>query len=221
MYLSFTPRFLQSMFPDLVWRIETDQKELYLSFDDGPIPEVTPWVLDQLDLYQAKASFFCVGQNIERYPELFEDLLRRGHTVGNHSYNHLSGWGSENIDYILNVRKGAIISGSKLYRPPYGRIRPSQSRFLKHHYVIVMWDVLSGDFDAELSAEACYQNVVRKAQPGSIIVFHDSLKAKSKLFEVLPRVLEYFTNEGFQFKAINPSNLLSEKQLHSYSGISR
>lgn len=221
MYLSFTPRFLQSMFPDLVWRIETEQKELYLSFDDGPIPEVTPWVLDQLDHYQAKASFFCVGQNIERYPSIFEELHRRGHTIGNHSYNHLSGWGSENIEYIRNVRKGARISGSKLYRPPYGKLRPSQSRFLKHHYVIVMWDVLSGDFDAELSAEACYQNVLRKAQPGSIIVFHDSLKAKAKLTEVLPRVLEHFSNEGYQFKAINPADLLSKKHLHSYSEFSR
>lgn len=207
MYLSFTPRFLQNMFSDLVWRIDSQEADIYLTFDDGPIPEVTPWVLDTLEAYHAKATFFCVGQNIERHPKIFDEIKDRGHAVGNHTYNHLSGWRSDNLDYILNVRKGAITSGSNLFRPPYGRLRPSQTRFLKHHYKIVMWDVLSGDFDQQLSAEACYQNVIKNTGPGSIIVFHDSLKAEKKLHSVLPRVLEYFTLLGFSFKAVQSEEL--------------
>lgn len=208
MYLSFTPRFLQNMFSDMVWRMEDQHGVIYLTFDDGPIPEVTPWVLDILDTYQAKATFFCVGQNIDRYPHIFREIKLRGHAIGNHTYNHLSGWSSDNLDYLLNVRKGAIVSGSKLFRPPYGRLRPSQTRFLKHHYKIIMWDVLSGDFDPLLSAETCYQNVVRNAKDGSIIVFHDSLKSVKKLQAVLPLVLEYFNEKGYACKAMDASELI-------------
>ncbi len=208
MYLSFTPRFLQNMFSDLVWRIDSHEADIYLTFDDGPIPEVTPWVLDTLDEYHAKATFFCVGENTERFPQIFNDLKSRGHAVGNHTYNHLSGWSNDNLDYILNVRKGAIANGSRLFRPPYGRLRPSQTRYLKHHYKIVMWDVLSGDFDPKLSAEACYQNVIKNTRQGSIIVFHDSLKSYKKLQSVLPRVLEYFTIQGYNFKALDPMELV-------------
>jgi len=210
-YLSHTPKFLQQMFPDLIWKIDTLEKELFLSFDDGPIPELTPWILQELKKYNASASFFCVGHNIEKYPSLLHQLVDGGHTVANHTYNHLSGWETPNLDYILNVRKGAKITGSKLYRPPYGRIKPSQSRFLKHHYKIVMWDVLSGDFDPDLTSEMCYQNVIRNAGPGSIIVFHDSLKSRQKLKWVLPRVLDYFAGQGFQFKALDEYALLQKK----------
>ena len=206
-YLSFTPKFLQQMFPDLVWKINTHEKLIYLSCDDGPIPELTPWILSTLDAYHAKASFFCVGHNIEKHPHLLESMLSQGHTIANHSYNHLSGWETSNLDYILNVRKGAIITQSKLYRPPYGKIKPSQARFLKHHYKIIMWDVLSGDFDPDLTSEMCYQNVERNAGPGSIVVFHDSLKAMQKLKSVLPRVLEHFSLLGYQFKALDEFNL--------------
>ncbi|MBK8954778.1 MAG: polysaccharide deacetylase family protein [Saprospiraceae bacterium] len=220
-YLSYTPKFLQTIFPDLIWRIETPAKELYLSFDDGPIPEVTPWILEQLYAYEAKASFFCVGENAEKYPELLERIREENHTIGSHSYNHLSGWQTDNLAYILNVRKGARACGSRLYRPPYGKIKPSQTRILKHHYKIIMWDVLSGDFDPDLSAEACYQNVVRNSLPGSIVVFHDSIKSKSKLKSVLPRVLDHFSNLGYRFKALEESSIsnksYSEKTTYSES----
>lgn len=206
-YLSFTPKFLQQIFPDLVWKMETSQKEIYLSFDDGPIPETTPWILTQLEQFDARASFFCVGHNIDKYPELYTRMIHEGHTVGSHSYNHLSGWGTENLEYLLNVRKGAHAAGSRLYRPPYGRMKPSQIRILKHHYKIIMWDVLSGDFDPDLSAEDCYRNVIRNTAAGSIVVFHDSLKSKTKLKFVLPRVLEHFSTKGFRFKALNEREL--------------
>jgi peptidoglycan-N-acetylglucosamine deacetylase len=202
MYLSFTPRFLQQMFTDYLWHIDGESKTIYLTFDDGPIPEVTNWVLDQLNRYDAKASFFCVGQNIERYPEIFQRIKLEGHTVGNHTFNHLSGWSTDNLEYISNVRKGARISGSKWFRPPYGKLKPSQTRFLKHHYRIVMWDVLSGDFDPNIGQEDCYQNVIKNTIPGSIIVFHDSLKAWKTLENVLPRVLSYFRENGFKFSSL-------------------
>jgi peptidoglycan/xylan/chitin deacetylase (PgdA/CDA1 family) len=198
------------MFSDLTWRIDSQEKAIYLTFDDGPIPEVTPWVLDVLDEFNAKATFFCVGQNIERNPKIFEEVKYRGHAIGNHTYNHLSGWRSDNQEYILNVRRGAIVSGSRLFRPPYGRLRPSQTNFLKHHYQIIMWDVLSGDFDPKLSAEACYQNVIKNTTDGSIIVFHDSLKSFKKLSTVLPRVLDYFSSENYKFKALQSLELIPE-----------
>ncbi len=205
MYLRKNPRILQHMISDVTWRVDCTDHNLYLSFDDGPIPEVTPWVMDILQEYHAKATFFCVGQNIERHPGIFQQLIDKGHTIGNHTYNHLSGWNSKNIDYLRNVRKGEQISGSRLFRPPYGRLNLFQANFIKKHYKIVLWDVLSGDFDPFLSAEACYQNVIQNARKGSIIVFHDSLKSSEKLNIVLPRVLEYFTKKGYTFKALDPS----------------
>lgn len=202
MYLSFTPRFLQQMFTEFTWHIDRKDPVVYLTFDDGPIPEVTPWVLDQLDHFNAKSTFFCVGQNIEKHADIFQNIQDRGHGIGNHTYNHLSGWSTDNVEYILNVRKGAKITGSKLFRPPYGRLRPSQTRFLKHHYQIVMWDVLSGDFDPNLTAQDCYLNVIRNTVPGSIVVFHDSLKSQDKLIEVLPRVLQHFSEKGYRFESL-------------------
>ncbi|HRG68864.1 MAG TPA: polysaccharide deacetylase family protein [Saprospiraceae bacterium] len=205
------------MFSELLWRVESQRPELFLTFDDGPIPEVSPWVLDQLDQFDAKASFFCVGQNIERFPEIFDLIKAKGHTIGNHTYNHLSGWCTDNAAYFENVRKGALVSGSNLFRPPYGRLKPSQTRFLKRHYQIVMWDVLSGDFDPNLSADACFTNVVKNTQPGSIIVFHDSLKSAKRLYEVLPRILEYYSLQGYQFKALDSHSVLSYADKEHYS----
>lgn len=210
LYLSTTPKILQQLLPDLVWRIPTNRKELYLSFDDGPVPESTPWILDLLGAFQAKASFFCVGQNIERYPGLVRRIHTEGHTLGNHSYNHLSGWGTGLTDYVRNVRRGALVSQSSLYRPPYGRIRLSQSRLLRHHYTIVMWDVLSGDFDPGIDPASCYLNVVRNVQPGSIVVFHDSRKSIHTLKQVLPDVLQYFSDEGYSFRAMDANSLCKD-----------
>lgn len=170
----------------MVWRTDAANKELFLTFDDGPIPEITEWILETLKAYKAKATFFCVGQNIERHPSIFEQIKAEGHAVGSHTYNHLSGWATENVDYILNVRKAAKLAGTNLFRPPYGRLKPSQTRFLKHHYRIIMWDVLSGDFDPSISAEQCFQNVIRNTINGSIIVFHDSLKSQEKVMYNAP-----------------------------------
>ena len=204
MYLVKTPKLVQSFFHSFIWRIPTDEKIVFLTFDDGPVPEVTPWVLDLLQQYEAKASFFCVGQNTEAHPEIFQRVQNEGHTIGNHSYNHLSGWGTETLPYFLNVRKGAAATGSLLFRPPYGRIRPVQTKFLTRHYKIIMWDVLSGDFDTSIDKEKCLANVVQNVRRGSIVVFHDSLKSEEKLRYALPKTLDYLCSKGYQMKALNP-----------------
>jgi len=202
MYLVKTPRFIQNLFPNFTWRVPTQEKVLYLTFDDGPIPEITPWVVEQLAEYQAKATFFAVGDNVQKYPEIFQQVLDAGHEVGNHTFNHLKGWSADNIPYFHNVRRCAQLVKSELFRPPYGKLKPKQAQFLQRHYTIVMWDVLSGDFDENLSKEDCYQNVIRKSKPGSIIVFHDSQKAKEKLQYTLPKVLQYFSDLGYRFEAV-------------------
>ena len=203
MYLVKTPRFLESLFPNFTWNIKTEEKVLYLTFDDGPIPEVTPWVLEQLAKYNAKATFFCVGDNVGKYPSVFQQVLAEGHSVGNHTFNHLSGWNTDNIPFFHNIRHCAHLVNSGLFRPPYGRLTPSQTQFLTRHYRIVMWDVLSGDFDTNISKENVFDNVILSAKRGSIVVFHDSLKAFERLEYALPRVLEHFTAKGYRFESLN------------------
>lgn len=208
MYLVKTPRVIQKLFPNFHWKIAgTEAPVIYFTFDDGPIPQVTPWVLEQLAAYQAKATFFCVGNNARRYPELMTATLAAGHSVGNHTMRHLDGWKSENVPYFHDVRHCALQVKSSLFRPPYGRLKPSQAQFLQRHYEIVMWDVLSGDFDAELTPEDCFQNVVRNAESGSIVVFHDSLKAEDKLRDILPRLLAHYAALGYRFEALTPALL--------------
>ena len=191
------------MFPTFVWKVPDAEKRLFLTFDDGPIPEVTPWVLQQLDKYKAKATFFCVGENVQKHPEIHQEVIDRGHLIGNHTYNHLSGWATENIPYFHNVRHCARLVNSDLFRPPYGRLKPKQVQFLSRHYKIVMWDVLSGDFDQKIAPAQVYMNVKDHAKDGSIIVFHDSLKAKENLEYALPRVLSHFSRLGYQFDALS------------------
>ena len=203
MYFVKTPAFIQKLFPNYCWKIPTQEKVIYLTFDDGPIPEVTPWTLEQLALYNAKASFFCVGENVQKYPAIFEQVVKNGHTVGNHTFNHLNGWTSDNISYFHNVRHCARLVDSVLFRPPYGRLKPKQAQFLQRHYRIVMWDILSGDFDPTLSNEQCLENVLNNVQNGSIVVFHDSLKAKEKLEFVLPQVLKTLAAQGYRFEALS------------------
>jgi len=207
MYLVKTPRLIQSLFPNFVWRIPTQEKVIHLTFDDGPIPEATLWVLDQLKQYNAQATFFCVGENVKKHPEIFEQVIHSNHVVGNHTFNHLNGWGSDNIPYFHNVRNCAHLVKSDLFRPPYGRLLPKQAQFLQRHYQIIMWDVLSGDFDPEITKEQCLRNVLRSTNPGSIIVFHDSIKAMDKLQYVLPRVLKHYSDLGYKFEAVRNTQL--------------
>ena len=211
MYLVKTPRIIQKLFPNFHWKAPVSQEAptLYLTFDDGPIPQVTPWVVDQLARYDAKATFFCVGNNVRRYPKLVDDLLAAGHTVGNHTMHHLDGWQSDNIPYFHDVRHCALKVKSSLFRPPYGRLKPSQAQFLQRHYEIVMWDVLSGDFDPELDGQDCFDNITKNAGPGSIVVFHDSLKAEQNVRESLPRVLAHYAALGYKFAALTPELLVA------------
>jgi len=206
MYLVKTPQFIQKLFPNFTWRIPTNDKVIHLTFDDGPIPEVTPWVLEQLAQHDAKATFFCVGDNVRKHPEVLDMVRQAGHSLGNHTFNHLNGWLSDNMQYFLNVRRCAHALRSNLFRPPYGRLKPRQGDFLLRHYRIVMWDVLSGDFDPEITAEQCLQNVLENARRGSIVVFHDSLKAWEKLQYVLPMVLAHFTSNGYRFERLEERN---------------
>lgn len=209
MYLVKTPRLIQKLFPNFHWKAPSPASAptIYLTFDDGPIPQVTPWVIEQLAAFEAKATFFCVGNNVRRYPKLIGETLAAGHTVGNHTMHHLDGWQSENLPYFHDVRHCAIQVKSSLFRPPYGRLKVSQAQFLQRHYEVVMWDVLSGDFDPELTAEDCFQNVVRNAGPGSIVVFHDSLKAERNVRDILPRVLAHYAALGYRFAALTPELL--------------
>lgn len=202
MYPTKIPSFLQCFFSNYLFSIPKAEKVIYLTFDDGPIPEVTPWVLEQLAAYDAKATFFVIGDNVRKYPEVFQQVLDGNHAVGNHTFHHLNGWQTPNKTYFENVEKCAEIVDSKLFRPPYGKLKPSQARHLREEYQIVLWEILSGDFDNNISSERCLENVLNQAKNGSIIVFHDSLKAEKHLRFVLPKVLAYFSEKGFCFEKV-------------------
>ena len=203
--------FLSLLFPELIFSVRTTEKKIYLTFDDGPTPEVTPWVLDVLKQYNAPATFFCVGCNVEKNPALLSEIITAGHSIGNHTMHHLSGWGTSSATYLEDVRQCDEVlfhlqqqttnnkQQTNFFRPPYGRITPSQYSSLKKKYRIVMWDLLSRDFDKNISGEKCLQRVITKSKPGSIVVFHDSVKAEKNLRYVLPRALEYFSENGFLF----------------------
>lgn len=201
MYTTRTPYLVQTVFKQLVWTIPT-KDTIYLTFDDGPTPGVTQWVLETLGGYGAKATFFCVGKNVEEHPEIYKQVLMQGHTVGNHTYHHLNGWKTNKRRYLLDIKKCAKHIDSRLFRPPYGRLRKVHYKEIKDKYSVVMWDVLSGDFDNRISNEKCLKNVVNKVRPGSVVVFHDSLKAENKLRYVLPKVLSVLSERGFVFTAI-------------------
>lgn len=188
--------------PAYTWRIPTEERVVYLTFDDGPIPELTPWVLDQLKAYGAKATFFCVGDNVVKHPELFERLLAEGHSIGNHTFNHLNGWHTDTLPYLHNVRRCARVVPSRLFRPPYGKLMPLQRAFLVRHFRIIMWDVLSGDYDADISPDQCLAHVLDNVQPGSIVVLHDNVKAERNLRFVLPAALEYFAAGGWRMDGL-------------------
>lgn len=202
MYLVKSPLLLKWYYPSLTWHKNRTQKVIYLTFDDGPIPDVTAFVLKTLKSFDAKATFFCIGDNIAKYPDIFEQLKKEGHQIGNHTFNHLKGWKTEDQAYLQNFLDCQEITGTNLFRPPYGRIKKSQVssiRSIKPEMQIIMWDVLSGDFDTGLSPQKCYENVVKHTRHGSIIVFHDSLKAFERLQYALPAVLKYFKDQGYSF----------------------
>lgn len=189
------------MYPQRMWSIDTKEKVVYLTFDDGPHPVITPFVLDALKKYNAKATFFCIGKNVADHPAIYKRILDEGHATGNHTNNHLNGWKTNNTTYYDDVLAASLYIDSGLFRPPYGRMRSSQVKMLKR-YKIVMWDVLSGDFDESASKERCLENVTHHAAPGSVIVFHDSQKAFPRLEHILPASLSFFSENGYQFKAI-------------------
>lgn len=206
-YFVKTPWWLKKIYSSYTWSIDTKKKTIFLSFDDGPHPEVTPFVLEELKKYNAKACFFCIGKNVEQFPDVYRKIIEDGHTVGNHTYHHLNGWKTKNDIYLADVNQAATFIDSDLFRPPYGRITLFQSRNIKQALKkpaarIIMWDVISGDFDNDITDEDCLQNVILNAVSGSIVVFHDSEKAKNKLRYSLPLVLDFFSKKGFEFEAI-------------------
>ncbi len=206
-YFVKTPWLLRKIFPSYTWRIDTAEKAIYLTFDDGPHPRITPFVLDELKKYNARATFFCVGKNVSAYPDVYKQTLEAGHSVGNHTQNHMNGWKTPNDVYLLDVANASRVIESSLFRPPYGKIRQFQAKHLpsamKRPAKVVMWDVLSADFDYHVSNEQCLQNVVLRSSRGSIVVFHDSEKAFPRMSYALPRVLQHFSNLGFRFLPVN------------------
>jgi peptidoglycan/xylan/chitin deacetylase (PgdA/CDA1 family) len=193
------PRLLRPLWGKVIWRKNSSEKVIYLTFDDGPVPEVTPLVLDLLDKYDVKATFFCVGENVQKHPETYTEVLRRGHKTGNHTYNHLKGFSVSTESYVENVHKASEYIQSKLFRPPYGRITIDQKNALKKDYELIMWDFITHDYDKRLSPEIILRTVKRYSRNGSIVVFHDSIKANQNILTALPWAIEYWQKEGYRF----------------------
>ncbi len=207
MFLHKTNFLMRALYPQFVWRKPSDEKKIYLTFDDGPIPEITEFVLETLEKYQAKATFFCIGDNINKNPGIFRKVIGAGHSVGNHTFNHLRGWATDDVTYFENsvrckteVEKFGI--ETKLFRPPYGRIKRSQARSLLPNHEIIMWDILSGDFSQNLSPETVLKKTIKHTEAGSIVLFHDSIKANKRMAYALPRFLEHFSSQEFQFSRL-------------------
>jgi peptidoglycan/xylan/chitin deacetylase (PgdA/CDA1 family) len=204
-YFVRTPGWLKKIYAGCTWQMDTAQKKIYLSFDDGPHPIVTRFVLDILDSYNAKATFFCIGKNVEAHPEMYQQILAGGHAVGNHTFNHLNGWKTPDELYIENIVKAGRWVTTSLFRPPYGKISFGQLKKLSEQQPalkIIMWSVLSADFDRKITAERCLQNVLQYTGNGSIVVFHDSEKAFEKLQFALPKMMEHFAGLGYSFEKI-------------------
>ena len=196
------PTFLRWIYPSAIWNLPSERKVLYLTFDDGPIPVVTEKILELLEEYDAKATFFCIGKNIEQHPELFKLVKSKGHHIGSHTYSHINGWESNSTDYLTDYQKGRELASSNLFRPPYGRILLNPLQTIQKQDKVIMWDILSKDYDASLTPETVLNNVLRNIKPGAIIVFHDSEKAKKNVLAVLPKLLQYLKQQGYTMEAI-------------------
>ncbi len=204
MYWHKTPALLGSIFSDVLWKVPTNKNDIYLTFDDGPVPDATEWVLEELDKFSIQATFFMVGENVHKHDEVYKSVLNRGHSIGNHSHNHLNGWRTRTNTYVENINKceKLLETTNRMFRPPHGRLQWQQYKTIKKTYKVVMWDVLSGDFDNSLSEEKCLNKSIQGTVGGSIIVFHDSVKSIKKVKFVLPRYLDHFTSKGFNFKPL-------------------
>jgi len=208
------PTFIQRFFPNYVWDFSSKEKILYLTFDDGPTPEITQWTLNTLEKYNAKATYFCIGNNITKHPDVFKAVLSAGHSIGNHTQDHLKGWQNSTKKFLENVVKAdSVITKKlenssqkpKLFRPPFGQLKKSQGKaIIQLGYKIIMWSVVAFDWEHEITKEQCLKNVIRNASSkNNIVVFHDSVKASKNMMYALPKVLEYFSKKGYVFKAIN------------------
>ncbi|MCL9809296.1 polysaccharide deacetylase family protein [Flavobacterium luminosum] len=209
-YWTKTNKLVQWLFHNQIWFIPNTQNKVFLTFDDGPTPEITPWVLDVLRKHNVKATFFCIGQNIQKYPELFQRIIAEGHSVGNHTHNHVLGWKTSTKNYLKNIEQCQTeiakekAEESKIFRPPYGKLTPSQSKATrKLGYKIIMWDILSADFDSTISPQECFENSTNKVESGSIIVFHDSVKAFKNLQYALPKAIDFYKEKGLKFDIIS------------------
>lgn len=207
LYWVKTYRIIKKLFTGFMWSMpKTGTKTVYLTFDDGPVPEATPWVLEVLKQHRIKATFFCIGDNIKKHPDTFKQVIYDGHTIGNHTFNHLNGWNTDNETYLDNFKKceAVILAGHKnpvkLFRPPYGKIKSAQAKEVrKQGYKIIMWDVLSADFDQIITPQQCLHNVVNNVADGSIIIFHDSIKASANLRYALPETIKFLKENGYEF----------------------
>jgi len=202
MYLSKTPEFVKPIANNLLWHMPRNKKEVFLTFDDGPIPEVTPWVLEQLEQYNAKATFFMVGDNVKKHTGLKERVLAEGHSIGNHTQHHIKGWKTNAYSYAKNTLLAANHIESPLFRPPYGKLTRTQSKAIRSRFTIIMWDVLSADFDQKISGQTVVDNVLNNVRAGSVVVLHDSLKAEKHLRYALPIILGELSNAGYKFRVI-------------------
>lgn len=202
MFRHTIPSFVFPVFPSLTWQIKTDAPKLYLTFDDGPHPHITNWVMNELSAFNAKATFFCVGDNVRKYPDVYRQILLQGHAVGNHTYHHVKGWSMPTSDYVNEVNECAGLVNSNLFRPPYGRINLSQIKALKKNYHIIMWTLLTRDYDKRLNVPDTLRIISKSLKPGCIIVMHDSEKAENNLKALLPEILRMGADKGYTFEAI-------------------